>query len=107
VKVLFDQNVPMNLRRYLIRHTVRTAYQMRWDRAVNRELLKVAEDAGFDVFVTGNQNLSYQQNLVSRRNAIVELTRNHWPAVLQHLNEVVAAVNASSPGSYIRVICGR
>jgi hypothetical protein len=105
MKILFDQNVPRPLWRYLTGHLVSTAYAMGWDRAVNGELLQIAVAAGFDVFITGDRNLSYQQNLGERK-IIVELTRNNWPCVKPHVDEIAAAVNSCIPGSYTRVTCG-
>ena len=106
MNVLFDQNVPRNLRRYLSGHRVSTALEMRWDRTVNSALLKAAEVAGFDVFVTGDQNLSYQQNLANRKIAIVELNDNKWPLVRPHVTQIANAVDSCVPGSYITIFCG-
>ena len=105
--VLFDQNMPRKLRRYLKGHVVTTAYEMGWDRTVNGALVNAAEFAGFDVFVTCDQNLTYQQNIVERKIANVELTKGSWPAVKIHAEEIAAAVNSCVAGSHIRVICGR
>ncbi len=106
MNILFDQNVPRKLRHHLAGHLVSTARSMGWDRTVNGELLRVAEAAGFDVFLPRDQNLSYQQDLVGRRIAIVESTSNNWPIVVPHAAQIAAAVNACVPGSYLRVICG-
>ena len=75
MRVLFDQNIPRNLRQHMAAHEVQTAALMGWGRIENGVLLKKAEDAGFDVFLTGDQNLSYQQNLRDRRIGIVEITK--------------------------------
>lgn len=106
MRVLFDQNVPKKLRSNLGKHMVSTAYAMGWDRAVNGDLLRLAEAAGFDVFITGDQKLSYQQNLAARKIAIVELTKNNWPVVKPRAEEIAAAVDSCVAGSYVRVICG-
>ena len=107
MNILFDQNVPRKLRRYLAGHLVTTARSMGWDRTVNGELLQVAQTAGFDVFMTCDQNLSYQQDLAGRKIAIVELTSNNCPVVVPHTARIAAAVNSCVPGSYIRVKCGK
>ena len=107
MNILFDQNVPRKLRRHLTGHLVSTTRSMGWDRTVNGDLLRVAEAARFDVFITCDQNLSYQQDLVGQMIAIVELTSNNWPIVLPHTAEIAVAVNSCIPGSYIRVTCGR
>jgi predicted nuclease of predicted toxin-antitoxin system len=105
MRVLFDQNVPRNLRRFLVGHEVATAPQMSWEELANGELIAAAETGGFEVFVTGDQNLSYQQTLVDRTIAIVELTKNNWPSVEPHVEEIVAAVDDATPGTYRIVEC--
>ncbi len=107
MNILFDQNVPRKLRRHLTGHLVTSARAMGWDRTKNGELLRAAEAAGFEVFLTCDQNLSYQQDLASRQIAIVELTSNNWPIVKAHVTEIVAAVNRCTSASYIRVECGK
>jgi len=105
MNILFDQNVPRKLRPYLGGHLISTALAMGWDRTVNGELIAAAEAAGFDLFLTCDQNLSYQQDLSKRTISIVELTNNNWPIVRTHTTAIVAAVNSSIRGSYIRVVC--
>ena len=75
MRVLFDQATPVPLRPFLEGHTVRTAAQEKWDRLRNGELLNAAEAAGFDVLVTTDKNMRYQQNLTRRRIFIVVLGR--------------------------------
>jgi hypothetical protein len=105
MRVLFDQNIPRNLRQFMKRHEVRTAANMGWGRVENGELLAKAEEAGFDVFLTGDQSLSYQQNLHARRIGIVELTKNNWPSVKPRIAEIVRAVETCGAGEYRRVVC--
>ena len=78
---------------------------MGWGRIENGDLLNAAEDAGFDVFLTGDQNLSYQQNLKTRRIGIVEITKNNWPSVQPRVLEIVNAVESCGTGGYIRIVC--
>lgn len=74
--VLFDNGTPRTLARYLIdRHTVTEARSKGWDRLENGELLDAAEAAGFEVLVTTDRNIRYQQNLSKRKIAIVALSR--------------------------------
>ncbi len=63
MKILFDQGTPVPLRRHLSGHDVTTAYEAGWSNLANGDLLRVAEQAGFQVLVTTDQNLRYQQNL--------------------------------------------
>jgi hypothetical protein len=71
--VLFDQGVPLPLRRALARHVVSTAHQVGWSTLSSGELLAAAEEK-FDVLITTDQNLPYQQTLSDRRLAIVILS---------------------------------
>lgn len=100
MRILFDQATPVPLRSFLEGHTVRTAAQEKWDRLGNGELLNAAEAAAFDVFVTTDKNMRYQQNLAGRKIAIVLLSKQQWPDLQAHVQLVVAAVNAAAPGSY-------
>ena len=71
MRVLLDQATPVQIRKFLIGHTVRTAAQQHWDTLKNGELLAVAEEAGFEVFLTTDKNMRYQQNLTGRTIAVV------------------------------------
>jgi hypothetical protein len=101
--VLFDHGTPRSIARWLLGHTVVEAFAKGWDRLNNGELLKAAEDSGFDVLLTTDKNIRYQQNLKGRRIAIVVLGNSQRPAVQRHMSRVVAAVNAATPGSYTEI----
>lgn len=74
-----------------------------WEELENGELLKRAEAAGFEVLVTTDKNLRYQQNLQDRKIAIVVLGLGRWTLIRPHVAQVVAAVNAATPGSFREV----
>ena len=102
--VLFDNGTPRALARFLIdRHMVTEARARGWEELENGELLKQAEAAGFEVLVTTDKNLSYQQNLQDRKIAIVVLGLGRWTLIRPHIARVVAAVNAATPGSLTEV----
>ncbi len=101
--VLFDHSVPAPLSPYLIGHSVTEARTRGWDTLSNGDLLAEVERAGFDVFVTADKNIQYQQNLSRRKIAIVVLSTPQWPLVRLHADKVVAAVNVATPGSYVEV----
>ena len=101
--ILFDQATPVTIRPFLEGHTVRTAAQQGWDRLKNGDLLTAAEEAGFDVLLTTDKNVRYQQNLAGRRIAIVVLGQQQWPKLRPHIERVVEAVNAATPGSLAEV----
>jgi hypothetical protein len=103
MRVLFDHGTPRSIARFLDGHTVTQAKAKGWDRLSNGKLLQAAEEAGFDVLLTTDKNIRYQQNLKGRRIAIVVLGNPQRPAVHRYMDRVVAAVNASTPGSYADV----
>ena len=98
--ILFDQNVPRRLRKFLSGHLVRVSADLGWGQIKNGSLLAIAEEQGFDLLVTGDQNISYQQNLIGRRIAVLVLGSNRWTRIQDHLSVISAAVNASEPGCY-------
>lgn len=99
MRILFDQGTPAPLRRELVGHQVATAYEMGWSNLQNGDLLRTAEGT-FDLLITTDQNLRYQQNLTDRRLAILVLPTTSWPKIQSHLPAVVAAVNATTAGEY-------
>ena len=77
MRILFDNNVPVGVRRFLIKHEVHTFVEMQWrPQLENGELLKAAEESAFDVMVTSDQNIRYQQNLTGPKLALVVLGSN-------------------------------
>ncbi len=102
-RILFDVNVPRPLARFLAGHNVELADQLGWRDLTNGELLSAAEQAGFDLLLTADINLRYQQNLSGRRIAIVALSTNAWPIVRDHAAQIVEAADAARPGSYAEV----
>ena len=94
MRIVFDKNVPVGVRRFLSKHEVRTFVEMQWHPQLeNGELLKVAEASGFDVMVTSDQNIRYQQNLTGRKLALVVLGSNIWPVVRDHGAAIAARVD--------------
>ena len=87
------------MRRDLVGHHVSTAYEMGWSALRNGELLRAAE-ADFDVFITTDRNLRYQQNLEGRRLAILVLPTTSWPRIQAQAAAVVEAVNRLRPGDF-------
>ena len=103
MRVLFDQGTPDPLRTFLTLHEVSTAYENRWSNFSNGLLLDVAERAGFEVLVTTDKNLKYQQNLTRRRIATVVLLSTSWPRMQRVIGSIVAAVDSAVAGSYSEV----
>jgi hypothetical protein len=101
--ILFDQGTPLGIRDSLHGHIVKTAHQQGWSTLLNGDLLRAAEGAEFDVLVTTDKNLVYQQNLSDRKIAIVVLGRNRWSLIRSTLPQIASAVDAAKPGSYTLV----
>lgn len=97
MKILFDQGVPKPLQAHLSNHEVRRAFQLGWADKKNGELLALAEGAGFELLVTTDQNLIYQQNLQQRKIGIFILGRGNWPEIKPHVELLVKAINAARP----------
>ena len=100
MRICFDNNVPRSLRHRLPSHEVVTAREKGWHELKNGVLLSTAERAGFELFVTGDKNLSYQQNLRKRTIALVVLPTINWKILRQDTSSVLAAVDRATPGSF-------
>lgn len=77
-----------------------------WAGLKNGELLRTSENDGIDVFLTGDQTLTYEQNLTARAIAIVALSSVEWEILKHHLPLIVAAIDNALPGSFQAVDCG-
>ena len=100
MKILFDQGTPVPLRKYLIEHSVTTAYEEEWSNLSNGDLLKAAENKGYQILITTDQNLRYQQNLSERQIAIVVLLSTSWPKIRTQLDKICSVINTTELGDY-------
>jgi len=105
VRVLLDEQLPRQLAAYLIGHDVRTVWQESWAGLKNGDLLTKAEAAGFSVFLTGDQNIEFQQNLAKRRLGVVVLHAgsNALEDLLPLVPAALTAIDAVLPGQVVRV----
>jgi hypothetical protein len=99
--VLLDENLPQNLRLLLTGHTVMTVAYRGWAGMSNGALIAAAEEAGFDVMITADQGLNYQQNLKDRRLAVVVLSTNKNSLVIENAPRILSAIDAAQPGGFI------
>jgi hypothetical protein len=106
VKVLLDENLDHRLRRNLGSHEVFTASYKGWEGLKNGKLLDAAEKDGFDAFLTGDQSLYFEQNLIGRRLAIIALSSLEWRIVKDHLPKIAAPIESATPGSFQAIDCG-
>jgi predicted nuclease of predicted toxin-antitoxin system len=102
VKVLVDECVPLKLVRLLSGHTFATAQQKGWGGFKNGKLLTLAEPE-FDLFLTSDRNLQYQQNLRGRKIAVLLLSTNHWPTLKKQVPLVQTALGKIRPNEFVRL----
>jgi hypothetical protein len=100
MKILFDHGTPAPLRHALTAHSLSTAYELGWAGLSNGDLLNAAEDQ-FDILITTDQNLRYQQDLSTRQLAILVLPTTSWLKIQGQTDEVLRALNAIGPGQYV------
>jgi len=98
MRVLLDQCTPAPIREHLTKHQVSSAHEQGWSTLLNGNLIKAAEDAGFEVLPTADSHMINQQNLSQTQLAIVVLSTNHWKSILAAIYSVVAAVDTAKPG---------
>ena len=103
MRILFDNGTPRGLTRFLIGHRVEEARAHGWEELTNGALIEAAERAGFDLMVTTDNNIRHQQNLKGRKLALIVLEHSQWPMVKLVTARIVAAVEATVPGSYLEV----
>ncbi len=97
MRILFDQGTPVPLRDHLEGHIVKTAFELGWSILENGELLAAAEDS-FDLLITTDQNLRYQQNLTGRKLSILVLMSTSWPRIQNCIPQILEAIGRLSPG---------
>lgn len=97
--ILFDQNTPVPIRYSLAGHSVRTANEQGWSTLENGDLLQAAEQNGFDVLLTADQNIAHQQNMDGRKIALVVLANGQWPSIQPFISQIVVAVESAKPGT--------
>ena len=103
MKILFDANTPAPLAQYLRGHAVVRADELGWQGLENGALLNAAEQAGFDLLLTCDQNVRYQQNFTGRKLALVILSSNHWPTLRRIAGRIARAVDFVQTGQIVRV----
>jgi hypothetical protein len=96
-RVLLDENVAHALRKHLSNHETVTAAYAGFVGLKNGELLKAAVEAGFDVLVTGDKTLQYEQNLSGDKIAVVSLSANGWRIIAPYVAKIAVAVESHLP----------
>ena len=101
MKILFDANTPVPLSRSLRGHDIVRADELGWQGMENGALLDAAEKAGFDLLITCDQNIRYQQSFTGRKLALVILSSNHWPTLRRVAVRVATAVDFVQAGQIV------
>jgi hypothetical protein len=102
-KVLCDEQLPHKLRHALAEFETVTVQYAGFSGLKNGQLLSAAQLAGFDVFLTGDKTLEYEQNMRGRTIAAVSLSAAHWAIIKDHAGKIAVAVEMANPGSLTRV----
>ena len=99
MRILFDQGTPVPLRNELHGHAVATAYEAGWAKLRNGDLIRRAAEQ-YDLLITTDKNIRYQQNLAGRRIAILVLPTTSWPKIREHVEQVREAVAVIEPSGF-------
>ncbi|HEX4137178.1 MAG TPA: DUF5615 family PIN-like protein [Bryobacteraceae bacterium] len=103
MKIILDESVPQKLRLLIEGHTVVTVAFQGWSGLKNGALLTAAEEAGYELFITADQEISYQQNLTGRKMALLVLSTNNWDYIKAAIAKIMAAIVGVTQGGYIEV----
>lgn len=94
--------MPWPLHKLLAGHECATAQQQGWGGITNRNLIRLAEDK-FDLFITSDQGIRYQQNLSGRKISILELSTNDWRRIRAAAAQIQSVIVAIQPGEFLRL----
>lgn len=100
MKILLDECAPRVVKSRLPQRAIRTVQEMGWSGIKNGDLLMKAEE-NFDVFITTDKNLRFQQNLTNRRLAILQLPSNQVPIVASLIPDIEARLATIQAGDFI------
>jgi predicted nuclease of predicted toxin-antitoxin system len=105
MRILLDEQLPRRLARYFAGHSVRTVQQQGWAGVGNGELLRRAAADGFEVLLTADRNLQFQQNLAGSALRILVLVApsNALRDLLPLVPVILQALPNTHPGEVVRV----
>ena len=99
MKILLDECVPWPMHRLLAGRACMTAQQRGWGGIKNGDLLRLAETE-FELFITADQNIRYQQNLAGRSIPILELSTNKLRRLSAAAASIQSAIATMKPGEF-------
>jgi hypothetical protein len=106
-RILLDEGVPVGVRRFLTACSVEFVPEIGWAGRTNGDLISAAEQADFDIMITCDKNISYQNNLIGKKLALVALSTNHWATIQTTPERTVEAVTETVPGGFREVMFDR
>jgi len=102
LNILLDECTPRLVKRRLPQFFIRTAQEMGWTGIKNGKLLNLAESQ-FEVLISTDQNLPYQQNLAGKKIAVIILPSNKVPVVAQLVPAIEQSLKAIQPGTFVEI----
>jgi predicted nuclease of predicted toxin-antitoxin system len=102
VNILLDECVPWPMHKFLADHHCTTAQKRGWGGIENGELLRLAEGE-YDLFITSDQNVRYQQNLTGRKIAVLELSTNDIHRIQAAASAIQNRVKAIQLGDFVKL----
>jgi hypothetical protein len=107
LRILLDENIPAALSRVIVGHQVTAARDRGWAGISNGDLIAAAEAESFEVLITADRNIRYQQNLTGRRIALMVLSTNIWPTIRANPAPILSAIESIQLGQYVEVALDR
>ena len=102
MRIILDESAPQKLRLLIdARHTVVSTWFQGWSGLKNGALLSAAEAGGFELFITADQELRYQQNLAVRKIALLVVSTNNWSMVKENIEEITKAINETETSGFV------
>lgn len=102
-KIILDENLAGRFRTHLSEFDVVTVRYQGWCGIKNGDLIRLI-DGNFDILITGDKNLRYQQNNTARKIAIIEVPSTQLKALLRVRCEIVRVIRTISPGEYVKIL---
>ncbi len=103
MRILFDQGTPVPLKKYLSDHQVSTVYELGWSTMKNGDLLREAERNGFEIFITTDKNIRFQQSLSDKNLAVLVLPFASWPKLQKHISLITESVSSLKSGDIVEL----
>ena len=98
MKILLDHSVPQPLRHSLPEHGVQTAEYLGWETLRNGDLIRNAVQEGYDLLITRDQSIRFQQNLLRQAITVLTITTNDWDTIRTNISLVRNAIDMAQQG---------